>query len=305
MDLSLWPAERRSWNDVVDLAAIAEVGGWFGIWFADHLMPDSGSEVGSDGDCLDAWVLLPAVAATTERLRIGSLVSPVTYRHPATLASAAATLQQVSRGRFVLGVGAGWQRNEHTLYGFEMGSRRERSDRLEEACLVLRSLLDDTRPHVAGDFYRVEGPPRRPAPTVRVPLLVGGKGERRTLRTVARHADEWNGWCDAELATHKLAALSRHCDVLDRDPSTIRSSVNTYLALHDDPQHRADLAAAAGGRPVLAGTSEQVVEQIAELAAAGIDEVIVVDWNLDDPVERAETLDRFTRDVLPTVSPGT
>lgn len=297
MDLSLWPAEWRSWSEVIDLADAAERDGWFGIWFADHLMPNTGTDEPSDGDCLDAWTLLPAVAARTERVRLGSLVAPVTFRHPATLASAATTMDQISEGRFVLGVGAGWQKNEHALYGFDLGDRRERSDRLEEACELLRSLLDDGRPFFAGEYFHAAGPPRRPAPSGRVPLLVGGKGEQRTLRTVAMHADEWNGWCDAELAAVKLAVLAQHCEAIDRDPSEIRSSVNLFLAMGDDDERRAQRAADAGSRPVLTGTPDQIVEQLAALEAVGVDEVVIVDWNLGDVPERMETLRRFADEV--------
>lgn len=267
-------------------------------------MLDSGSEVPSDGDCLDAWALLPAVAATTERLRLGSLVAPVTYRHPATLASAASTLEQISGGRFVLGLGAGWQKNEHLLYRFDLGTRRERSDRLEEACVVLRALLDDRRPQFSGDYFQVDAPPRRPAPSSHIPLLIGGKGEQRTLRTVARHADEWNGWCDAELAAAKLEVLARHCEAIDRDPSDVRCSVNSYLAMHDNPDVVDQLSAAAGSRPVLAGSPEQVMEQLSALAAVGVDEVIIADWNVDDMRERTETMKRFAEEVLPAFADG-
>lgn len=299
MDFSLWPAEWRSWSEVRNLAGLCERDGWHGIWFADHLMLDTGSEEPSDGDCLDAWALLPAVAAITERVRLGPLVAPVTYRHPATLASAAATLAQVSGDRFVLGVGAGWQKNEHALYNFDLGTRRERSDRLEEACSVLRALLDDTRPRFRGNHFQVQAPARRPVPRARVPLLVGGKGERRTLRTVALHADEWNGWCDAELVSRKLEVLARHCDAAGRDPSEVRCSVNTYLAMHEDPRVVQRLRGSAGSRPVLAGSVQQVTHQLGELEGAGVDEVVIADWNLEDATERTETLDRVAAEVFP------
>lgn len=302
MDFSLWPAEWRSWSDVVELVHLVERDGWHGVWFADHLMLDSGSEEPSDGDCLDAWALLPAVAAITERLRLGSLVAPVTYRHPATLASAASTLAHVSGDRFVLGVGAGWQKNEHAAYGLDLGARGERSDRLEEACLILRALLDDARPQFAGEYFHVDAPPRRPAPRARVPLLVGGKGEQRTLRTVALHADEWNGWCDADLTRRKLAVLTRHCEDIGRDPSDVRCSVNTYLAMHDDPDVVERLRASAEGRPVLAGSADQVVEELGGLKAAGVNEVIIADWNLDDANERSETLERLAEEVFPALT---
>src|SRR5690606_3339959 len=131
-----------------------------------------------------------------------------------------------------------------------------------------------------------------------IPLLIGGKGEQRTLRTVAQHADEWNGWCDAELAGRKLDVLARHCEAVGRDPSEVRCSVNTYLAMHDEPDVVEQLRASAGGRPVLAGSPSQVVEQVGSLEAAGVDEVIIADWNLDDAKERTEALERFASEVL-------
>jgi alkanesulfonate monooxygenase SsuD/methylene tetrahydromethanopterin reductase-like flavin-dependent oxidoreductase (luciferase family) len=298
MDFSLWPAEWRSWSEVQSLARLCERDGWHGMWFADHLMLDTGSEEPSEGDCLDAWALLPAVAAITERVRLGPLVAPVTYRHPATLASAAATLAHISGDRFVLGVGAGWQKNEHALYGFDLGTQRERSGRLQEACMILRSLLDDDRPQVHGDYFQVDAPRRRPAPGTRIPLLVGGKGEQRTLRTVALHADEWNGWCDAALVSHKLDVLARHCETIGRDPAGVRCSVNTYLAMGDEPDVVERLSDSAGGRPVLAGSPQQIVDQLASLEDAGVDEVVIADWNLDNPTERTETLERFASEVL-------
>ncbi|MDP1794306.1 MAG: LLM class flavin-dependent oxidoreductase [Acidimicrobiales bacterium] len=301
MDISLWPASSRTWANVAELARLCERELWHGIWFADHLMPDSGSDDVADGDCIDAWVFLSALAATTSRLRLGSLVAPVSIRHPSTLASAAASLALVSGDRFVLGVGAGWQANEHAAYGFDLGNLRERSDRLEEACGILRALLDDARPQQRGNYYEVRGPTRRPTPGRKVPLLVGGKGEHRTLRTVALHADEWNGWCDEELFVQKHQALTRHCEAIGRDPAEVRCSINAFVALHDDPTELNRLRHGTAGRLVLEGTPDQAAERLRSFAALGVDEVIVADWNLDDRSEREETLERFAREVFPVM----
>lgn len=222
----------------------------------------------SEGGCLDAWTLLPAVAAITSAVPLGSLVAPVTLRHPATLASAATTLAPISTDRFVLGVGAGWQANELR--------RTASSSAVLESVLAgwkkhapsSGALLDDAQPRLEGDHFTVRRPTRRPRPQTRIPLLIGGNGELRTLRTVALYADEWNGWCDAELFVRKRVALAKHCETLGRDPSEVRCSVNTFLAMHDDPARVQRLRTRARDRPVLAGSPQQVSEQLHELKAA-------------------------------------
>lgn len=299
MDFSLWPAMTRSWKEVADLATLGDRRGWFGMWFADHLMLDSGTEEPLEGDCMDAWALMPAVAALTETIRLGPLVAPLTFRHPATLASAAHTLAQISDDRFVLGIGAGWQLNEHATYGVPLGLRRERSDRLEEGCRVVRSLLGDERPTFDGDYFSVQGPVRQPARSV--PLLVGGRGEQRTLRTAAMYADEWNAWCDAEQVVQKLSVLVSHCEDVGRDPGEIKCSVNTMLAMHDDPTVAERVSAAARPRPALTGRPGQIIEQIGALRVAGVEEVIIADWNLDDPSERTDVFERFTDEVIAAI----
>ena len=296
---SLWPASHRSWEELCELADRAERGPWCGLWLADHLWWETAPGVVADDDCLDAWTMLPALAARTSSIRLGPLVAPVTFRHPATLAAAAVGLDHVSGGRFVLGVGAGWQRFEHEAHGFPLGTQRERSDRFESACGVIVGLLGDGVGAPDDPWFPTIAPGRRPAVRHGVPLLVGGRGERRTLRTAARFADEWNGWCDADALRAKLAVLAAHGDDVGRDTSPIRCSTNTYVALADRSDDVARLAAAAAGRPCVAGSVDEVVEGLAALGAAGADEVVIVDWNLDDPVERAEVLDRLAIEVLP------
>ena len=121
MDFSVWPNPQWSWDDVLSTAVDAEAAGWHGVWFADHFMPNSGDTSRTDGDFLECWGVLAALAATVPRVRLGSLVCSTTYRHPAVLANLAATVDHVSGGRLVLGLGAGWQINEHDAYGIELG----------------------------------------------------------------------------------------------------------------------------------------------------------------------------------------
>ena len=127
MDFSVWPAPVRSWADIAATARLADDSGWHGIWFADHYMPNTEDGAVADGDTHECWAILPALAATTERVRLGSLVSPTTVHHPALLANRISTVDHISNGRAVLGLGAGWQINEHQAYGIELADRSSAS----------------------------------------------------------------------------------------------------------------------------------------------------------------------------------
>src|SRR3954452_547503 len=160
-------------------------------WTFDHFYPIFSD---STGPCLEGWVTLTALAQATTRLRVGVLVTGIHYRHPAVLANMAATLDIMSGGRLELGIGAGWNEEESGAYGIELGTVRERSDRFEEACEVLVSLLSNETTNFAGSHYTLTAArnepkgPQQPHP----PICIGGSGEKRTLRTVARFAQHWN-----------------------------------------------------------------------------------------------------------------
>src|SRR5215469_6423384 len=189
MRFSIWPSPTQSWDDIHEIAAHCEHTGWDGVYFADHFMPNSHDSQPPDGDMLECWSVMAALAATVPRVRLAPLVTSVTYRHPAVLANIAATVDQISQGRLTLGVGAGWQLNEHASYGIPLGTVRERLDRFDEAVQILRSLLAEPRTTFAGQYFRLADAPNQPSPVRgRLPLLVGGAGEQRTLRIAARHA---------------------------------------------------------------------------------------------------------------------
>jgi len=196
---SIWPSTHRPWSEILALAQHGQATGWDGVYFADHLMPhgafgpDTDPAAPLDGDTIECWSVLAALAAAVPRVRLGSLVSSVTFRHPAVLAAIAAAVDNISGGRLVLGVGAGWQVNEHAAYGIALGNVTERLDRFEEAVMVLRSLLRERRTTFAGRSFELHDAPNQPGPVQeRLPLLIGGGGERRTLPLAARAADEWN-----------------------------------------------------------------------------------------------------------------
>jgi F420-dependent oxidoreductase-like protein len=203
-------------------------------WVFDHFYPIVGD---SAGPCLEGWMVLAALAQATRRLRLGVLVTGIHYRHPAVLANMASTIDVISDGRLELGIGAGWNEEESGAYGIELGTRRERSDRFEEACQVLIGLLSQETTDFDGKFYQLKGArnepkgPQRPHP----PICIGGSGERRTLLTTAKYAQHWNfvGGSPADFA-HKRDVLFAHCEAVGRDPAEITLSSHVVLSADND-----------------------------------------------------------------------
>jgi F420-dependent oxidoreductase-like protein len=300
MRFSIWPSPAQPWDDIREITAHCEQTGWDGVYFADHFMPNGPGPEPLDGDTLECWSVLAALAALVPRMRIAPLVTSVTYRHPAVLANIAAAVDHVSGGRLTLGVGAGWQLNEHVAYGIPLGTVRERMDRFEEAVQVLRSLLDQPRTTFAGQYYRLQDAPNQPPPVQdRLPLLVGGAGERRTLRIAAQYADQWNCWSTPELLAHKISVLRQHCEQVGRDPGEIHVSTQALLYLSTDQEWLAGKRQAAPGQPVIAGTPGEVADLIARYRDAGADELIVPDATLGSGARKKETCDLFMQEVAP------
>jgi len=286
---SLWPSNTRAPADVLEDVRGAEATGWYGVWLADHYMPNTGDTTPVRGDVYECWALLPALAAVTERVRIGTLVSPTSVHHPALLAKRAATIDQLSGGRFVLGLGAGWQLNEHHAYGIDLEPPGKRVSRFEEAIAIVRSLLADDTTTFAGEFYDFTDAPADPKPVqAPLPLLVGTRGPRM-LRITARHANEWNTWHAPDLAD-RIQALAEACEKTGRDPATMWRSVNALIDL--------DGSAPPSGR-TLAGSAQQLIDQLGQYAGLGFDEFILPDANLGATVaERADQLARIKAEVF-------
>ena len=290
MKYSLWPRYDRAPADLLDEVRTADAAGWHGVWLADHYMPDTGDTTPARGDVYECWALLPALAAVTERVRLGTLVSPTSVHHPALLAKRAATIDRLSGGRMVLGLGAGWQINEHHAYGIELEPPGKRVSRFGEAIQIVRSLLTEDSTTFHGEFYDFTDAPCDPKPVQSpLPILVGTRGPRM-LGFAVRNASEWNTWDSAELADRR-AALVHACEKEGRDPATVWTSVNALIDL--------DGSRAAPGRPILAGSAQEVLDQLGHFADMGFDEFILPEWNLgDDKAERADNIARIKTEVF-------
>jgi alkanesulfonate monooxygenase SsuD/methylene tetrahydromethanopterin reductase-like flavin-dependent oxidoreductase (luciferase family) len=229
----LW-SQAGDWPGFLAAALAAEDAGWDAVWTWDHLHAIFGPW---EQPVLEGWLAMGAVAARTQRVGVGLMVGANTFRNPGHTAKLAATLDHVSGGRAVLGIGGAWFGREHAAFGIDFGaSVGERLDRLDEAVGLMRRLLDGERFDHAGRFYRFDDALLSPVPLQRhLPILVGGGGPKKTLRTVARWADAWNTNGTLHEVSTRDAILREHCAALGRDPATIERTVSFPIVLRDDP----------------------------------------------------------------------
>lgn len=298
-NFSVWPSPQRDWDEVLSLARWVDSGQWHCLWYADHFMPNSNDDTPQSGDVSECWATIAAIAASTTRVRVGSLVSPTTFRHPVVLANTAATIDRISAGRLTLGVGAGWQVNEHRAYGVDLLEPASRVDRFEEALLIIRSLLDEDRTTFSGRLFELRDAPCEPKPVQRpLPLLVGTGGRRMTEIT-ARHAQAWNTWGTPEVAAPRIRALREACERIGRDPDEIHCSVQSLVFFADDESAVKAVSAAAPTDRSIVGDDERVAETIARYVDLGFDEVIVPDFVLGPtPRARRDSYQRFAAGVI-------
>ncbi len=218
---------ERLFDRVVEQAQKAEEAGFDLVTVMDHLYQIRG--VGEEDEpMLEGWSVLAALARETTRVRLGTLVTGVTYRNPALLAKQATTLDTISGGRAILGLGAAWNDVEHAGYGYDFPPIKERMDRLEEALAIAKAMFTEDRPSFQGTYSRIDGALNVPRPVQAggPPILVGGAGEQRTLRIAARYADMTH-WFPLGLdgLAHKTEVLAGHCEAIGRDPSTIERTM--------------------------------------------------------------------------------
>jgi len=257
------PPHHGSWSQFLDVWREADAIELFeSAWNWDHFYPLAEPY---DGPNLEGWTMLGALAQATSRIRIGSMVNGMHHRHPAVTANMAATLDHISGGRFELGIGAGWNFMESDAYGIELGELRQRSDRLEEGLGVIVSLLTEKETNHQGAFYSLTNAWCEPKPVQsRIPIVVGGKGRVRTLRTAALYADQWDMTFPASPDEWKdlNAVLDRHCEKVGRDPAEITRSI--HLGFDED----IDLGRAA--------------DEADEFFAAGVDVIV---WSMRGALE--------------------
>ena len=248
--------QNTEWHRLVEVWGSAdEVGIIDSAWIFDHFYPLHGDP---SGPCLDSWTTLAALAQVTSRLKVGSMVNAMPYRHPAVTAKMAATVDVISEGRLQLGLGAGWYEREADAYGITLGrTLTERFDRFDEGVEIVVRMLSQDETSFAGKYFTVTNAhnapkgPQQPHP----PIVIGGTGERRTLRTVARWADHWNAApLTAPEWDHKISVLEAHCADIGRDPNEIVKSM------------------AVGPAPDEMHLLPQTLQRLADM---GVDEVII------------------------------
>ena len=274
------PAE--AYETMVRVAQEAEASGYASIWLYDHFhtVPTPTQEV-----TCECWTSTAALARDTKRVRLGQMVTCNSYRNPALLAKMASTVDALSHGRLDFGIGAGWYEHEYVAYGYGYPSTRERLDRLREAVQIILAMWTQEEASFEGKYYQIKGAINQPKGVQKphIPLLIGGGGEKVTLRLVAQYADGCNIGGDIATIKHKLAVLKQHCEELGRDYNSIKRTtlIDDCVIAETEaealakltPQQRANLQELR--QKWLIGTPEQIRERLAEYAEAGIQELIV------------------------------
>jgi len=296
LGLQIW-GQFTDWPAIEATARRAEALGFASLWSNDHLCPAAGAVYQAvdapPGPFLEGWTTLAGLAMATSRVELGVLVSSAGYRNVGLLVKQATAVDHLSGGRTQLGLGAGWHARDHTAFGFGLPPISERLDRLEEQAAAARALLDGATVTTAGRHVRLDRAVNLPPPVrPRLPLLIGGSGEKRTLGIVARYADVWNGEGDVATWSHRNRALDGHCAQAGRDPAAICRTVGLPPA-SIRPRHAAAVAAlaerlranglgadealATASASPMAGTPDEVAAVLRAYAAAGASEALI-DW---------------------------
>lgn len=281
---------RTGWPELRDACLAAERAGWDSLWIDDHLLADEGDPTDPK---FEGWTTLSALAVLTERVRLGLLVGANTFRNPGLTAKLATTLDHLSGGRAVLGLGGGWFEQEHEMFGLDFGAGfGERLDRLHEAVGLIRRLLDGETVTHHGPFYAMRDALCAPPPIqARLPILIGGSGPTKTLRTTAHYADIWNGYGSPDRIAATSDVLRERCAEIDRPFDAIERTVTAHAVIRDDAPaardawsatariHGLDDRIAADGSDrglIVGGPPAAVAALIDEYALLGVSEVIFV-----------------------------
>jgi F420-dependent oxidoreductase-like protein len=305
--------EGVGWEQWKNIVQWTEELGFESLWRSDHFFSFFGPS--RNIDSLDTMIAHTYTAAMSSRIKFGPLVLSMTFRHPAVLARMAAAVDQLSGGRFILGVGAGWNETEHEAYGIELPPLKRRMDNLEESVQVIKALFENQTANYKGQIYTLDDAPMNPKPAASpIPLLIGGGGEQRTLRMVARYATEWNAPIMGGLDVYKQKAqvLEQHCEAEKRDPKTIdRSAMTGYISGENQAEVDRKVQAAIDSAPprfrsadtkrppmtALWGTPSRIIEQIKEIEDAGISRLML---QYRSPPARSD-LEFVAKELLPKV----
>lgn len=260
------------------------------LWLMDHFVSGFGGEFGSGEPCMEGWTALAALAQATSRVRLGIMVTGNAYRQPSVLAKQATTVDHISGGRLIFGIGAGWHEYESQSFGLPLPSVKERLDRLDEAANLVKLLWTTERPTFSGKYYSLDKPPYNPpnVQTPHPPILIGGSGEKRTLRIVAKYADMCNVSGSPEDVKRKFGLLDQYAQDAGRDPKSIRRTIQIPLFLNDNPAFKervlqgmsaaTGLSADEARKGILLGNVDEVKEQVAAFAEAGVEEMYLALW---------------------------
>jgi F420-dependent oxidoreductase-like protein len=292
----LW-SQQTDWPGFRDGVLAAEAAGWDSAWTWDHLLAIFGPW---EQPILEGWTTMSAVAPLTSRIKLGLLVGANTFRNPGLTAKLATTLDHLSGGRAILGIGGAWFEREHEAFGIDFGSGfGERLDRLDEAVMLIRRLLDGERFSHEGRFYRFADALCEPRPVQQhLPILIGGSGPKKTLRTTALRADAWNTSGFVDEVREKVANLERHCADVGRDPSQIERTISFPMVIRDTVEAaesafgellRHNGSENAGNVPNLLGPPTKIAEELAPYLPMRFATIVA---RLPAPYDR-ETIDRI------------
>ena len=269
-----------TWDDTMDAIKTIQDGRWNSLWWSDHFLVPAAPPVWNK-ESLEGWSVVTAAAAMTHNLELGLLVTGNVYRNPGLLAKMATTVDQISHGRYILGIGAGWFKAEHEAWGIDFPSLKERCDRLEESLDVITALFalePEQTASYEGKYYTLKDSPMNPSSVrrPRVPILVGGNGEKRTLKTCAKYADicniDFNNPGGVDVFKHKMNVLNKHCEDLGRDPSEIKRTMLIPMRITDD---ETTATAELERRPwILCGSPSYIVDLIGQYFDAGVEEIM-------------------------------
>jgi alkanesulfonate monooxygenase SsuD/methylene tetrahydromethanopterin reductase-like flavin-dependent oxidoreductase (luciferase family) len=298
--LQLHP-QYTTWDEMRESALLAESCGWDVLMTWDHFVPLMGDVTGPN---LEGWQVLAAFGAITKKPQIGMLVTGNTYRHPAVLANMAATLDNITNGRAILGVGAAWNEHEHKMYGIDFDTAPIRLAKFREAVRIQRGLLDTGKVTYAGKYYQLENATLGTRPIQkRLPILVGGGGELVTLKVTALYADWWHGFGTADVIKHKVEVLKKHCADVGRDYNEIAPTAGGGILVRDDlntvDKRMREVAARnkveAPNRPANLGRPEDIAKRLLEYHKVGVKGFL---FGMAPPYDR-ETIERTMSEVKP------